>query len=79
MVVSDELIQRAWRESASSSDLEHFVNVGPLFVRGRNTPVHVWKLLSQSSDLALEDAVVHCAAAQVQRHRVVPRTSRTRS
>jgi adenylate cyclase len=52
VVVGDDLIQRAWRESASNaSELAHYVNVGPLFVHGRQTPVNVWKLPTQSVEL----------------------------
>ena len=49
IVVGDDLIQRAWHEGASSvSDLAQFLNVGPLVVRGRQTPVDVWKLQNQA-------------------------------
>jgi adenylate cyclase len=45
IVAGDDLIQRAWQESASdASELAQFLNVGPVFVRGRRTPVDVWKL-----------------------------------
>jgi class 3 adenylate cyclase len=57
IVVGDDLIQRAWRESASNaSELAQFVNVGPLFVHGRRAPVNVWKLQAQSGELPLENA-----------------------
>ena len=49
MVVGDELIQRAGKESVSMvADLTPFASVGPVFVHGRRTPVHVWKLLTPS-------------------------------
>lgn len=66
MVVGDELIQRARRESLAS-DLTQFVSAGPVFVRGRRTPVHVWKLRSQPSEFLSEstascngDTDLHC-------------------
>jgi adenylate cyclase len=72
IVVGDDLIQRAWRGSASPSDLAHFVNVGPLFVRGRHTSVHVWKLRSQSSELLLEDASTDNVDADMWRDPITP-------
>jgi adenylate cyclase len=55
IVVGNDLIQRALRESASdASDLAQFVNVGPLFVHGRRTPVDVWKLQIQSGEFLME-------------------------
>jgi class 3 adenylate cyclase len=49
IVVGDDLIQRAWHEGASNvSELAQFLNVGPVFVRGRQTPVDVWKLQIQA-------------------------------
>jgi len=55
IVVGDDLIQRAWCEPASTAfDLAQFVNVGPLFVHGRLSPVHVWKLQTGSSEFPLE-------------------------
>ena len=63
IVAGDDLIQRASRESApNASDLAQFVNVGPLLVRGRQTPVDVWKLQMQSSDFLLENAPALCGA-----------------
>jgi adenylate cyclase len=48
MVVGDDLIQRARCEAASAAaDLAQFVDAGPVFIRGRQAPVHVWKLRSQ--------------------------------
>jgi adenylate cyclase len=60
IVVGDDLIQRAKRESLAS-DLGQFVNAGPVFVRGRHTPVHVWKLRSQPSDFLKESAATRNA------------------
>jgi adenylate cyclase len=52
MVVGDELIQRARRESLSgASDLAQFADAGPVFIPGRHVPVHVWTLKSQSNEL----------------------------
>jgi adenylate cyclase len=49
IVVGDDLIQRAWQEGALSvSELAQFLNVGPVVVRGRRTPVDVWKLQAQA-------------------------------
>jgi adenylate cyclase len=63
IVAGDDLIQKASREFApSASDLAPFVSVGPLLVRGRQTPVDVWKLQMQSSDFLLEDAPALCGA-----------------
>jgi len=63
IVAGDDLIQRASRESAqNASDLARFVNIGPLLVRGRQTPVDVWKLQMQSSDFLLENAPPLCGA-----------------
>ena len=50
VVVGNEVIQRVRQESGSyASELEQFVNVGPLFVHGRAKPIHVWKLPIESS------------------------------
>jgi adenylate cyclase len=63
IVAGDDLIQRASRETApNASDLAQFVNVGPLLVRGRRTPVDVWKLQIQSSDFLLENTSALCRA-----------------
>ena len=52
VVVGNEVIQRARQESGShAAELEQFVNVGPLFVHGRPSPVHVWKLPTQSTEV----------------------------
>jgi adenylate cyclase len=57
MLVGDDLIQRALRESASNASmLAPFVNVGPLCIRGRPSPVDVWKLQTKSDELFLENA-----------------------
>jgi hypothetical protein len=46
------VIQRARLESGSHAcELEQFENVGPLFVHGRTSPIHVWKLQTRSSEL----------------------------
>jgi adenylate cyclase len=61
ILAGDDLIERASRESApNASDLAQFVNVGPLLVHGRQTPVDVWKLQMQSSDFLLENAPALC-------------------
>jgi adenylate cyclase len=60
IVAGADLIQRARRESVSNaSELAQFVNAGPLFVRGRRTPVDVWKLQIPSAELMLENASAH--------------------
>ena len=52
VVVGNEVIQRAQQESGSHAcELEQFVNVGPLFVHGRTSPIHVWKLQTRSAEL----------------------------
>ena len=52
VVVGNEVIQRARQECGShAAELEQFVNVGPLFVHGRPSPVHVWKLQTQSTNV----------------------------
>jgi adenylate cyclase len=61
ILAGDDLIEKASRESVpNASDLAQFVNVGPLLVRGRQTPVDVWKLQMQSSDFLLEVAPAPC-------------------
>jgi class 3 adenylate cyclase len=60
MVAGDDLIQKAWCESASTaSDLAQFVSAGPLLVRGRCAPVHVWKLRTHPCERLLENAAAH--------------------
>jgi adenylate cyclase len=60
MLAGDHVIQKAWCESASAaSDLAQFVNVGPMFVRGRKAPVHVWKLRARPCELLLDNAASH--------------------
>ena len=67
IVVGDDLIQRAWFESgANASELAQFVNVGPLFVRGRRTPVDVWKL--QSDEVPLENTVTFNVDTDIRPH-----------
>jgi class 3 adenylate cyclase len=67
IVVGDDLIQRAWLESgANASELTQFVNVGPLFVRGRRTPVDVWKL--QSDEVLLENTSTFNVDTDVRPH-----------
>jgi adenylate cyclase len=56
MVAGDDLIQKAWRESAANvSELARFVNVGPLGVRGRRDPVDVWKFQTKPDELLEHD------------------------
>jgi adenylate cyclase len=57
IVVGDDLIQRARCESLAF-DLTQFVSAGPVFVRGRHTPVHVWKLRSQPREFLQENVPV---------------------
>ncbi|HTO67782.1 MAG TPA: adenylate/guanylate cyclase domain-containing protein [Bradyrhizobium sp.] len=57
IVAGDELIQRARCES-QTSDLTQFVSAGPVFVRGRHAPVHVWMLRSQPTEFLQESAPV---------------------
>jgi adenylate cyclase len=57
IVVGDDLIQRA-RCECLAFDLTQFVSAGPVFVRGRHAPVHVWKLRSQLSEFLQENAPV---------------------
>ena len=55
MVVGDDLVQRARRESGpDASELAHFAHLGPLSVDGRDSPVDVWVLstLMRSSTIA---------------------------
>jgi class 3 adenylate cyclase len=67
IVAGDDLIQRAWFESrANASELAQFVNVGPLFVRGRRTPVDVWKL--QSDEVPLENTSTFNVDTDVRPH-----------
>jgi class 3 adenylate cyclase len=67
IVAGDDLIQRAWLESgANASELTHFVNVGPLFVRGRRTPVNVWKL--QPDEVPLERILTFNLDTDVRAH-----------
>jgi len=55
IVVGNEVMQRARQECGShASELEPFVNVGPLCIRGRPGPVHVWKLKTRSAEVVLE-------------------------
>jgi len=69
IVVGDDLIQRAWLESgANASELTQFVNVGPLFVRGRRTPVDVWKLQIQSDEVPLENTSTFNVDTDVRPH-----------
>jgi adenylate cyclase len=57
IVAGADLIQRARRESASNaSELAQFVNAGPLLVRGRRTPVDIWKFQIQSDELLMQNA-----------------------
>lgn len=64
IVVGDDLIQRARRESASTaSELAQFVNAGPLLVRGRRNPVYIWKL----GERALEKASTLSGYADLRR------------
>ena len=52
VVVGNEVMQRARQEcELLASELEQFVNVGPLFVRGRPSPIHVWKLQTRTTEL----------------------------
>jgi adenylate cyclase len=53
LIVGDDLMQRAQFETGPTAcELSPFVKVGPLFVHGRRTPVEVWKLAEQASDLS---------------------------
>ena len=62
ILVGDDLIQRARRESAlKACELAQFVNAGPLFVRGRKTPVDIWKFQIESGELLPKNASVHDA------------------
>jgi adenylate cyclase len=57
IVVGDELMQMARREQASDAlDLAQFVNAGPLFIRGRRTPIDVWALQAEADESVLESA-----------------------
>jgi adenylate cyclase len=57
ILVGGDLIQRARRESAlNASELAQFVSAGPLVVRGRKTPVDIWKFQIQSGELLLNNA-----------------------
>jgi adenylate cyclase len=57
IVVGDELMQTARREHASDAfDLRQFVNAGPLFIRGRRTPIDVWALQAEAVESLLESA-----------------------
>jgi adenylate cyclase len=68
IVVGDDLIQKALREAASNAcELAQFVNTGPLFVRGRQAPVGVWKLQIQSGELLMENASIPNAETDVRR------------
>jgi adenylate cyclase len=70
IVAGADLIQRARRESASNaSELAQFVNAGPLFVRGRRTPVDVWKLQIRSGEFLLENASTVSVDPDVRRAR----------
>jgi len=56
IVIGNEVMQRARQECGShASELEPFVNVGPLCIRGRPSPVHVWKLQKQA-EILLRDS-----------------------
>jgi class 3 adenylate cyclase len=69
IVAGDDLIQRAWLESgANASELAQFVNVGPLFVRGRRNPVDVWKLQIQSDEVPLENTSTYNVDTDVRPH-----------
>jgi adenylate cyclase len=68
IVAGADLIQRARRESASNaSELAQFVSAGPLFVRGRQTPVDIWKFQIQSGELLLKNASTVGVATGVRR------------
>jgi adenylate cyclase len=57
IVVGDELMQMARREHASDAfDLAQFVSAGPLFIRGRRTPIDVWALQAEAVESLLESA-----------------------
>ena len=69
ILVGDDLIQRARRESAlKASELAQFVNAGPLFVRGRRTPVDIWKFQIQSGELLLENTSTFNVDTDVRPH-----------
>jgi adenylate cyclase len=54
MVVGDDLVQKARRESGSAaSELAHLVHLGPLSVDGRDTPVDVWALSTRARPAAI--------------------------
>jgi class 3 adenylate cyclase len=55
VVAGEDFIQRARRESGlGAPELAHFVSAGSLFVHGRHTPVDVWILRKQSSEVRFE-------------------------
>jgi adenylate cyclase len=57
VVVGDELMQMARHEHAPTAlDLAQFVDAGPLFIRGRRTPINVWALQAEAVESLLESA-----------------------
>lgn len=73
LLAGDHVIQKAWCEQASmANDLAPFVSVGPLTVRGRHDPVHVWKLRAQPCERVVENPASHNGYADLHRSLASP-------